>query len=151
MHPRVPDQLFIMKKTLLKHILISIILLCFIGCGSKRDENTERAADRAKAFFLGVYECDLEKIKANSTEDFYQKYCLYDDDTMMENLSSVPEERRKESIDQIKNHTTYEALMNSAGDVVTIVFHNKKTGKEITVQLVDPRGNGDWKVSDYDY
>ena len=123
----------------------------FVACKSKRSSDTDKAVKTAKELFFATYECNLNKIKELTTEKFYNTHYPYGDQEMEEMLKSVPEERRKESIDQIKNNTTSEALMNKDGNMVTVVFHNEITGREFTMQLIDTDGNGKWKVNEYDY
>lgn len=85
------------------------------------------------------------------TPEFYKENYPYSDSYVREMLLSVPIEKRKRMIDQIKNKSIPSTIINRAGDVITVTLTNKVTKKEITVQLIDENENGDWKVFNYWY
>lgn len=116
-------------------------------------QNSSRnvAIERAKAIFYATANGDVTKLKQLMTPDFYRKNYPYSDAKVREILLSIPIEKRKRLIDQIKNQSIPSTIINRAGDVITVFLTNKVTKKEITVQLVDENECGDWKVFNYWY
>lgn len=130
-----------------------IILLLFITISSivvyAKPSDCDIAIERAKEAFYATANGDVAKLKRLLTPEFYKKYYPYSDAKVKEILLSVPIEKRKRMIDQIKNNSIYSAFINRAGDVITVTITNKSTKKEITFQLIDEKENGDWKVCNY--
>lgn len=109
------------------------------------------AIERAKAVFVATANGDVASLKQLMTPEFYKENYPYSDARVREILLSVPIEKRKRAIDQIKNKSIPSTIINRAGDVITVTLTNKVTKKEITVQLIDENENGNWKVFNYWY
>ena len=114
--------------------------------------NSRIAIERAKQIFYAVANGDVRKIRNLTTDDFYDdKFGMYSDDEVREILLNVPYERRQEMINQIQNDVVPEVIMNRAGDVMTVILTNNRTGKDFMVQFIDTDGYGDWRIFDYTY
>lgn len=133
----------------LKAILIFTFLLISVLTVQAKSSDRGIAISRAKALFIATANGDVAKIKQLTTPEFYREKYPYSDARVRQMLLNVPADKRKNMIYQIQNQTTATASMNRAGDVITVTLTNKVTRKEFTVQMIDERGNGDWRVFDY--
>lgn len=133
-----------------KWIAIMLILVFSTNINAQSSPR-DVAIARAKAVFIATANGDVARLKQLMTPEFYKENYPYSDSYVREMLLSVPIEKRKRMIDQIKNKSIPSTIINRAGDVITVTLTNKVTKKEITVQLIDENENGDWKVFNYWY
>ena len=120
--------------------------------------NQESTIDEISALaILAAYHCDALAIMSNLNDAYTTaitalfQIAIDGNDQNREILLSVPEAKRKQLRNDITNNSTVTTIPNNAGDVITIIFTNKRTNKDFTVQLVDEKENNDWKVFDYTY
>lgn len=83
------------------------------------------------------------------TPEFYKKSFPYSDAKVKEKFLSIPLETRKNMIRRIQKEIVASAMMNRAGDCITVTLTNQVTDREMTLQLVDASGTGDWRIFDY--
>lgn len=141
------NQVFTIMK---KIFVIFLLIFCAVGTFAQSSPKSI-AISRAKELFIATANGDVAKIKRLTTSAFYKEKYPYSDAKVRELLLRVPYEKRKRMIDQIRNHSKASAIINRAGDVVTVTLKNDVTGKEFLIRLIDENGNGNWRVSDYDY
>lgn len=116
----------------------------------RRDNARDKCIAIAKKFVYAIANGDVYKLKCYCTTDFYSNNFPYDDLYTRKLLLSVPIEKRERLIKHI-NDSEITTLNNTPGDVITVIFTNIYTDKEITLQFIDEYSNGDWKVFQYYY
>lgn len=131
-----------------KIIVILLTVICSLGAYSQNSSKNIAIAN-AKALFIATANGDVAKIKKLTTTDFYREKYPYSDAKVREILLSVPLEKRKKAINQVRTQTKASAIMNRAGDVITVILDNQVTGKSFTMRLIEENGN--WLVYEYDY
>lgn len=131
-----------------KIIVILLTVICSLGAYPQNSSKNIAIAN-AKALFIATANGDVAKIKKLTTTDFYREKYPYSDAKVREILLSVPLEKRKKAINQVRTQTKASAIMNRAGDVITVILDNQVTGKSFTMRLIEENGN--WLVYEYDY
>lgn len=131
-----------------KIIVILLTVICSLGAYPQNSSKNIAIAN-AKALFIATANGDVSKIKKLTTTDFYRDKYPYSDAKVREILLSVPLEKRKKAINQVRTQTKASAIMNRAGDVITVILDNQVTGKSFTMRLIEENGN--WLVYEYDY
>ena len=131
-----------------KIIVILLTVICSLGAYSQNSSKNIAIAN-AKALFIATANGDVAKIKKLTTTDFYREKYPYSDAKVREILLSVPLEKRKKAINQVRTQTKASAIMDRAGGVVTVILDNQVTGKSFTMLLIEENGN--WLVYEYDY
>ncbi len=126
-------------------------LIARFDYGEAVQNKYESAKMRAKELFIAIANADVVKLKKLLTTEYYRKVFPYEDNQLRKILLSVPIEKRQRMINQISNNTKLSTIPNRAGDVVTVILSNTVTCKEFTVQLIDEKGNEDWKIFNYEY
>lgn len=140
-----------LKPILFLFVAISIILTsCHNKISSQEATEDENIAmDRAEQLFIATFEGDVDKIKELTSPEFYDDVYIFDDETVRQELLSVPAAKREESINQVKNNSTYEA--STDGDVITVYCTNNVNHKEFILKFKDIDGNGNWVVFEKNY
>ena len=131
-----------------KIIVILLTVICSLGAYPQNSSKNIAIAN-AKALFIATANGDVAKIKKLTTTDFYREKYPYSDAKVREILLSVPLEKRKKAINQVRTQTKASAIMNRAGDVITVILDNQVIGKSFTMRLIEENGN--WLVYEYDY
>ena len=131
-----------------KIIVILLTVICSLGAYPQNSAKNTAIAN-AKALFIAMANGDVTKIKELTTAEFYREKYPYSDAKVREILLSVPLVKRKKAINQVRTQTKASAIMNRAGDVITVILDNQVTGKSFTMRLVEENGN--WLVYEYDY
>ena len=126
------------------------IIISLSSCNGANSNDESIAIERTKEFFIANFEGDVDKLKQNTTPEFYEEnYLLRDDEQLKSMLLSVPSEKREKSKNEIKNNSTFKASQD--GDVITVTCTNNTTGKQFIVELKNTDGNGNWLITDYIY
>lgn len=133
-----------------RYLTILLMLICTLGTYSQTSAKNI-AISRAKELMIATANGNVATIKRLTTPEFYKDKYPYSDATVRSMLLNVPYEKRQKMIDQVKNHCKATAIMNRAGDIITVSLANQITGKEFTIQLMDESGNGNWLVFEYYY
>ena len=133
--------------TLKQLLLLILISFCSVGVSAQKTSK-EIAITRSKELIIAIANCDVAKVKRLMTPDFYKKSFPYSDAKVKEKFLSIPLETRKKMIHRIQKETVGSAMMNRAGDCITVTLTNQVTKNEITLQLADESGTGDWRIFD---
>lgn len=129
-------------------VLLVICFFCSVGVFAQKTSK-EIAITRSKDFIIAIANCDVAKVKKLMTPEFYKKSFPYSDAKVKEKFLSIPLETRKNMIRRIQKEIVASAMMNRAGDCITVTLTNQVTDREMTLQLVDASGTGDWRIFDY--
>ena len=133
----------------LKKLLICLAVATISISASAQRTPKEIAISRAKAILIATANADVAKIKSLTTPEFYQEQFPFSDAKVRELLLSASEGDRENMIDQVQNHCDAEAVMNRAGDVITVTLINRINNNEFTVKLFNSDGNGNWLIFAY--
>ncbi len=135
---------------ILKALIFSLFVVASF-CVSAQNSSRGIAIARAEAVFIATANGDVAKLKQLMTPKFYKENYPYSDDEVRLMLLNVPLAKRMKLVDQIKNQSSVSTIMSRSGDVITVVFTNKNTDKDISVQLFDENEDENWKVFNYWY
>lgn len=114
----------------------------------------DRILSTAKEYVKAVANGDVYTIKRLCTPEFYEEnisyYSTYSDEEVRQILLLPSYSERQRLVDDFTNNSIVDVITSRAGDFVTLVYTNLRTGKEITFQFIDC-GNGEWKLCGYIY